>query len=688
MCHFQHTAPCQYLQFFRGIHSSSVHYSKRGNKKRKPISFGSKKLHVAEEIFVKVPQGVSVEEFALLLEINEDTIKQYYMKTVGGSDYEKFKSRFQSQPSPVLMKSIGKSVGVTVKVFEPQSADQVIHTEEEQDDKDIHPPPPPDPSVLVTRPPVVTIMGHVDHGKTSLLDSLRKTNVVEKEFGGITQHIGAFSVKLPTGESITFLDTPGHAAFAAMRERGANVTDIVVLVVAADDGVMEQTEQSIKYAKNAGVPIIVAINKIDKPEADIEHTKNMLVQHGIIVEDYGGDVQAVQVSALKGTNLDKLQEAIAIQAEVMELKADPGGKVRGRVIEASTDVGRGRLVTAVIESGTLRKGDLLIAGTAWAKVRQMFDENRKPLKEAPPSTPVEITGWRELPSAGSDILQASSEAEIRDAIAWRKNNQHKQKEEKIFEEIEEKQRKLRNVYLEKRNLNRLSGYFRRPQKKVKESEEDDTNPQLSLVIKGDVDGSVEAILNCLSTYKSTQCRLDILRYDVGEVTTTDVETAEVFNGEIYAFNVKVPEDIHSLATAKGITIREHNVIYKMIDDIKETIISRIPEEEVENVIGEANVMQSFPFHDGKKQLSVAGCKCVKGSLLISSKFKVMRNGETLYRGNAVSMKHFKKDVDEIKKDMECGLRLSDEGFVFLPGDSIVCYELQREDAKLNWNPGF
>ncbi|XP_060079565.1 translation initiation factor IF-2, mitochondrial-like isoform X2 [Ylistrum balloti] len=531
-------------------------------------------------------------------------------------------------------------------------------------------------------------MGHVDHGKTSLLDSLRKSNVVENEFGGITQHIGAFSVNLPSGESITFLDTPGHAAFAAMRERGANVTDIVVLVVAADDGVMEQTKQSIIFAKNAGVPIIVAINKIDKPEADIENTKQMLLQHGITVEDYGGDTQAVPVSALKGTNLEKLQQAILTEAEIMDLKASPAGKVRGRVIEASTDVGRGRLVTAIIQSGTLRKGDLLIAGTTWAKVRQMFDENRKPLKEAPPATPVEITGWKELPSAGCEILQGSSESQIKDAISWRKDNQFKEKEDKIFEEIEEKQQKLREIYLERRNSIRLKGYRRRSMQKKKESEAADTSPQLAVVIKGDVDGSVEAILNCLSTYNSSQCRLDILRYDVGEVNMNDIETAEVFDGEIYAFNVKVPNDISKMAERKEILIREHNVIYKMIDDIKETMTSRIPKEEVEDIIGEAQVLQSFPFHDGKKQLSIAGCKCVKGNLLLSSPFKVIRDDETIYRGSVVSLKHFKKDVNEIKKDMECGLRVSDEDFVFQPGDYIVCYESKMVHTKLDWNPGF
>ncbi|XP_069118591.1 LOW QUALITY PROTEIN: translation initiation factor IF-2, mitochondrial-like [Argopecten irradians] len=322
------------------------------------------------------------------------------------------------------------------------------------------------------------------------------------------------------------------------------------------------------------------------------------------------------------------------------------------------------------------------------QVRQMFDENRHPIKEAPPSTPVEIAGWRELPSAGSEILQATTEAEIRDAIVWRKNNLFKLQEEKILEEIEGRRSKLRNAYLEKRTFLRSRGFYRRAVKKEKESEEDDTTPQVSVVIKGDVDGSVEAILNCLSTYKSPQCRLDVLKYDVGEVTTSDIETAEVFNGDIYAFNVNVPQDMRKLATAKDISIREHNVIYKMIDDIKDTMISRIPPEEVEDVIGEASVIQSFPFHDGKKQLSVAGCKCVKGRLLMSSMFKVIRDGETLFRGNAASLKHFKKNVDEIKKGMECGVRLCDEDFEFLPGDEIVCFKSQREEAKLDWNPGF
>ncbi|KAJ9576526.1 hypothetical protein L9F63_025578, partial [Diploptera punctata] len=533
--------------------------------------------------------------------------------------------------------------------------------EPETINKDATKRPPPDPSVLV------------------------------KQFGGITQHIGAFSVKLQSKDTITFLDTPGHAAFTAMRARGAQVTDIVVLVVAADDGVMEQTVESIKMAKAAEVPIIVAINKIDKAEADIERTKDMLMQHGIQVEDRGGEVQAIPISALQKTNLDILSEAIALQAELMDLKGDPRGLVEGTVVESKTDPHRGKLSTAIVQRGTLRKGAVLVAGLAWAKVRVMFNEKGQLVQEAPPATPVEVLGWRELPSAGDEIIQVESERRANEVMRWRQSLQQTEKQEVDREAVEAKLQEHLKVYkpqLEERR--RLGKYkMRRTGPREKEIKDDDQGPRVSIVVKGDVDGSVEAILDVLETYDDNEkCKLDLVHYGIGAVTETDVELADAFNAIVYSFNVETPDRVKKLAKENNISIRPHNIIYKLIDDLKKEISASLPLIDLCQSVCEANVLQMFEITEKKKKLPVAGCRCTKGVLKKSGKYRLVRGQEVIHEGTMVSMRHLKNEVDSIKKDVECGLRLEDMTVTFNPGDTLICYEMKQEEQTTDWDPGF
>nr|XP_034177879.1 translation initiation factor IF-2, mitochondrial [Osmia lignaria]XP_034177880.1 translation initiation factor IF-2, mitochondrial [Osmia lignaria]XP_034177881.1 translation initiation factor IF-2, mitochondrial [Osmia lignaria] len=559
---------------------------------------------------------------------------------------------------------------------------------------------PPDKSQLVKRPPIVTVMGHVDHGKTTLLDALRHSDVVKSEFGGITQHIGAFNVTLKSGEQVTFLDTPGHAAFSSMRYRGAHVTDIVVLVVAADDGVKDQTLQSIEMAKDANVPIIVAINKIDKPNANIKNTQNELAKQGIIVEELGGDVQCIKISALKGINLEELTEAIVLQAEIMNLRGDPTGLVEGVIIECTNDVGRGKLVTALIQRGTLKKGCLLVSGLAWAKVRAMFNDSGRPTLEAKPSEAVQIIGWRALPDVGDEILEVENDRVLHNILKHREHQQNQAlaMEHKIMaEKKEEKHLKeykqfLKVKWLFGKDKSALKQLQQKRQEKNKEKEkgkEEDDLPTINVIIKGDVSGSVEALLDILDTYQSDKiCRLNIVHYGVGPIIETDVQLAETFNAIIYGFNVNIHKKLENEIKQKGISLRFYNVVYKLFDDLKEEINNILPEVEVEEVIGEAKVQQKFEIKEGKKKVLVAGCRCVKGVLLKSELYNVIRNNEIIYKGKLTSMRHLKDEVSSIETNLECGLRFEDPTIQFQPGDTIVCYKLQTQRLTVDWDPGF
>ncbi|NWQ78335.1 IF2M factor, partial [Columbina picui] len=636
---------------------------------------------------VEIRQKMTIEELARAMGKDIDHIYEALLYTDVDLD--------SLEPDSVLyedhIKLIVKKSGMKYKSAK-------LKEEKERENTDAVKRPPADPAVLTPRPPVVTILGHVDHGKTTLLDSLRKTQVASMEAGGITQHIGAFLVHLPSGEKITFLDTPGHAAFSAMRARGTHVTDIVILVVAAEDGVMEQTIESIQHAKNAGVPIILAINKCDKPEADPERVKKELLAHDVVCEEFGGDVQAVNISALKGENLMVLAEATVALAEVLELKADPTGLVEGTVIESRKDKGKGPVTTAIIQRGTLRKGSVLVAGKTWAKVRFMFDENGKAIDAASPGIPVEIMGWKEVPSAGDEMLEVESEQRAHEVMAWRTYVEQQEKVKKDAEVIEAKQKEHRMEYEKKQQ--KLAHLTWRQRKAVlykenkhlmllkpKERTEMDKNV-LSVIVKGDVDGSVEAILNILDSYDADdECKLNIIHFGMGDISETDISLAETFNGVVFGFSVKANESIKQLAAKKGIKIKLHNVIYKLIEDLKEELNSRLPPAVAENTIGEASVLNIFSVTVGKNKIPVAGCRVQKGLLDKKMKFKLIRNGDVIWKGYLSSLKHHKDDVQVIKTGMDCGLSL-DKNIQFNIGDEIICYEEKEVQQTTSWDPGF
>lgn len=568
----------------------------------------------------------------------------------------------------------------------------------ERPNRDAHRRPPPDPSSLVSRPPVVTIMGHVDHGKTTLLDSLRKSQIVSTEAGGITQHIGAFLVQLPTGEKITFLDTPGHAAFSSMRARGADATDIVVLVVAADDGVMNQTIESIQHAKRAKVPMIVAVNKCDKHQADPQRVKQELLAHDVICEEFGGDVQAIHISALKGDNLLALAEATVVLAEVLELKAEPSGPVEGLIIESRTDKGKGPVTTAIVQRGTLKRGCVLVAGKSWAKVRFLFDENGQAVTEAGPSVAVEVVGWKELPSAGEIILEVESEQRAREVVEWRSYEEEQQKLQEEQSAIELKQKlHLEEYRKERAGLSHLSwrqrksALYRANKSKfaMRPSERTQSDElRLPLIVKGDVDGSVEAILNILDGYDAQQqCQLEVLHFGIGDVSENDINMAETFTGSIYGFNVGASKSIQQLAARRGVPLRLHNVIYKLIDELKDELSSKLPPLVSENVLGEATVLAMFDVSVGKKKVPVAGCRVQKGQLDRRLKFRLIRGRDAVWEGSLAALKHHKDDVQVVKAGMECGLS-ADGDIDFRPGDVVVCFEELDAPQVTSWDPGF
>ncbi|XP_069350241.1 translation initiation factor IF-2, mitochondrial [Eulemur rufifrons] len=632
--------------------------------------------------------GMTVEELANAMEKNTDFVYEALLNTAIDIDSLEADSRLDE----VWIKEVIKKAGMKLK-WSKLKKDKV------RENKDAVRRPQADPALLTPRSPVVTIMGHVDHGKTTLLDKLRKTQVAAMEVGGITQHIGAFLVSLPSGEKITFLDTPGHAAFSAMRARGAQVTDIIILVVAADDGVMKQTIESIQHAKEAQVPIVLAINKCDKAEADPEKVKKELLAYDVVCEDHGGDVQAVHVSALTGDNLMALAEATIALAEMLELKADPTGPVEGTVIESFTDKGRGPVTTAIIQRGTLRKGSVLVAGKSWAKVRLIFDENGKTINEAYPSMPVGIIGWRDLPSAGDEILEVESEPRAREVVDWRKYEQEQEKNKEDLKVIEEKRKEHQEAHRKAREKygslhwkeRSFKEYLERKEQKPlkpKEKLERDSNI-LPVIIKGDVDGSVETLLNIMDTYDAShECELELVHFGVGDISENDVNLAETFNGVIYGFNVNASNVIQQSAAKKEVKIKLHKIIYRLIEDLQEELSSRLPCTVEEHPIGEASILATFSITEGKKKLPVAGCRVQKGQLEKQKKFKLIRNGHVIWKGLLTSLKHHKDDVSVIKTGMDCGLSLDEEKIEFKVGDQIVCYEEKHVPAKTSWDPGF
>jgi translation initiation factor IF-2 len=504
---------------------------------------------------------------------------------------------------------------------------------------------------LQSRPPVVTVMGHVDHGKTSLLDALRKTDVVSGEAGGITQHIGAYQVQLKTGQKITFLDTPGHAAFTAMRARGAKVTDIVVLVVAADDGVMPQTVEAISHAKAAGVPIIVAINKIDKADANPMRVKTELLQHEIQVEDLGGETLAIEVSATKGTNLDKLEEAILLQAEVLDLKANADRSAEGAVIEAKLDKGRGPVATVLVQRGTLKVGDILVAGSEFGRVRVLVNDRGETIESASPAMPVEVLGLSGAPEAGDEFTVVESESRAREVTEYRAR----------------KRRELRQANSSRQTLDQLL-----------KNQKDGEKRLLPLVIKGDVQGSVEAINGALTKLGTDEVGVQVLQSGVGGITESDVILAQASGAAIIGFNVRANNQARERARRDGVEIRYYNIIYNLVDDVKAALSGLLAPEMREKFLGNAEVLEVFAI---SKVGKVAGCRVTEGVVRRGAKVRLIRDNVVIHEGELSTLKRFKDEAREVLAGQECGMSFANYQDL-QKGDVIECYEVETVKRAL------
>ena len=504
---------------------------------------------------------------------------------------------------------------------------------------------------LKTRPPVVTIMGHVDHGKTSLLDALRQTDVVGGEAGGITQHIGAYQIDIGENRKITFLDTPGHAAFTQMRARGADVTDIIILVVAADDSIMPQTEEAISHAKAAGVPMIVAINKIDKPDANAAKVRTDLLQHEIQVEGMGGEVQDVEVSALQKINLDGLQEAILLQAEFLDLKANPDRAAEGAVVEARLEKGRGAVTTMLVARGTLKSGDIVVAGQAWGKVRAMSDDKGKPMKSAGPSVPVEILGLSGTPEPGDKFYVVESEARAREVAEFRtRSRRDKDAAKSSGTSLEQMMAQLQDSEIK----------------------------EMPIVIKGDVQGSIEAIVGSLDKFSNDEVRVRILHTGVGGISESDVILAQASNAPVIGFNVRANKQAREEAERSGVEIRYYAVIYDLIDDIKGVLSGMLEPELRETFLGNAEILEVFNI---SKHGKVAGCRITEGKVERGAKVRLIRDSVVIHEGELSQLKRFKDDVNDVPMGQECGMSFANYEDM-KAGDVIECFSVERVSRTL------
>jgi translation initiation factor IF-2 len=492
------------------------------------------------------------------------------------------------------------------------------------------------------RSPVVTVMGHVDHGKTSLLDRIRSADVAAGEAGGITQHIGAYRVTTEKG-TVTFIDTPGHAAFTAMRARGAKVTDIVILVVAADDGVMPQTIEAVQHAKAAGVPIIVAVNKIDKPDADPDRVRQGLTQHGVIPEDWGGDTQFIRVSAKTGEGIDELLDAILLQAEVLELTAVEDGPAMGAVIESRLDKGRGPVATVLVQAGTLKRGDILLTGFEFGRVRAMIDENGRPMESAGPSTPVEVLGLSSVPNAGDEAVVVGDERKAREISMMR-------------------QTKMREAKLARQQASKLENVFSRM--------EEGKQTNLTVLVKADVQGSAEALSDALTKLSNDEVTVTIVANGVGGITESDVNLALTSSAMIIGFNVRADASARKLIEAEKIDLRYYSIIYDVIDDVKAALSGMLSPEVKESIIGVAEVRDVFR---SSKFGAIAGCMVTTGLIKRNSPIRVLRDNVVIYEGALESLRRFKEDAQEVKAGMECGIGVKNYNDV-KPGDQIEVFE--------------
>ncbi len=573
---------------------------------------------------VLVPETISVGELAQKMAVKAAEVIKIMMKM---GSMVTINQVLDQETAMILVGELGH-VAVAAKGDDPESYLEVavVHTE-----ADMEP-----------RPPVVTIMGHVDHGKTSLLDTIRRTRVASGEAGGITQHIGAYHVTTPKG-MITFLDTPGHEAFTAMRARGSQITDVVILVVAADDGVMPQTKEAIAHAKAANVPIIVAMNKIDKPEANPDRVKQELVAENVLPEEYGGDVMFVPVSAKTGQGIDNLLDAILLQSEVLELKTVKSAPAKGVVIEARLDKGRGPVATILVQSGTLKKGDMLLAGAVFGRVRAMLDENGKPVLEAGASIPVEVQGLTDVPAAGGEMMVLNDERKAREIALFR-------------------QGKYRDVKLAKQSAAKLENAF--------EQMGEGATKSLAVIIKADVQGSYEGLAHALGKLSTGEVKVNVVHAAVGAITESDVNLALASKAIIIGFNTRADAAARKLVETSGVQVRYYNIIYEAVDDVKLALSGMLSPEIKESILGLVEIRNVFKI---SKVGAVAGCFVLDGLIKRTSSVRVLRDGVVIFTGELDSLKRFKDDVKEVKANFECGLSVKNFDEIQV-GDQVEAFE--------------
>ncbi|CAF1376677.1 unnamed protein product [Adineta steineri] len=667
--------------------------STKTNKKYQPISYGPKSKRPIIEIYHKM----TVKALAQAMNINVDHVYDCLIHIKNGDQYSSDNQEIDDFNVIVeVIHLCGGKHRLVPSPFANEKKKPLANVV-----KFIRTPMPPKEK-LIPRPPVITIMGHVDHGKTSLLDALRDSNIVSGEFGGITQHIGAFIVPVSKTTTVTFIDTPGHLAFAEMRARGAQVTDIVVLVVAADDGVMPQTLESISHANRAKVPIVVAINKIDKADSNINRTETMLAQHGLQLESIGGDIVGVPISALKNINIDKLLESILAVAELQQLHGDPNGPVEGTILESkheettpennefSNNQRKGNLATILVQRGVVKKGTILLAGQSVARVRALYNERGIQIERATLSMPVQISGWKTLPNAGDEVFEIESENLANRIAAQRRAEELAKKMEvdsvAVTQKHEEHLLKYRAELQRRRELGIV--FRKRDKGSGQHIEDKEEKLRYSILIKTDVYGTLEALTNIINMYNDTRCPLDVIDASVGQVNDDDLEAAQLFNATIYAFNTNISQTIAADASRAHVPIRTFNVIYHMLNDIKDELTKRIPSTEEDIQTGSADVLQTFDITDRNKKIPVAGCRVTDGVFEKKQLFKLVRNGQVIHRDTLSSLKHIRDDVQSIKKGVECGLSFTNHDIKFQKGDQIICYTVRQVAQEAKWDFGF
>jgi len=606
---------------------------KRAQAKKRAAEMGKQAPQVRQPKEVTVPESITVQELAQRMAEKANAV----LKTLMNMDVIATINDVLDQDTAQL---VVEEFGHKIKRVSESDVEKGLVGDEDTD-TDLEP-----------RAPIVTVMGHVDHGKTSLLDALRKADVVSGEAGGITQHIGAYQVPIDGGK-ITFLDTPGHAAFTQMRARGASVTDIVILVVAADDGVMPQTIEAINHSKAAGVPMIVAINKMDREGADPTRVRTELLQHDVMVETFQGDTQEVEVSAITGAGLDKLKEAIALQSEILELKANPNRAAEGVVVEAKLDKGRGPVATVLVQRGTLRVGDIFVAGAESGRVRALVNDKGQQVKEATPSQPVEVLGLNGAPGAGDNFSVVENEARAREVADYRKDQMRKQRQA-----VSATPKTLESIF-----------------SNLKDAEGQQT---FDVVVKGDVMGSVEAITQALQQAGNADIQCRVIHGAVGGITEADITLAEASNALVMGFNVRPNKQARDAAEATGTTIKYYSIIYELIDEVKAAMIGQLGPEYKENIMGRADIKDAFQAGKAGK---AAGCMVTDGTIRNDLKARILRDDVIIYTGQIENLRRFKDDVKEVKSGQECGLTFENY-HDFKAGDVLEVYELEEIERVL------